>query len=1085
MEHYRADLHIHSRYSRATSKALNTRQLAAWARVKGIEVLGTGDFTHAAWRKELSDTLVRDERTGLYKLKDDSHLEREIPGLGGAPLRARTLFAPQAEISSIYKRGGAVRKIHNLVFMPTLEAAERFSQRLAKVGNLESDGRPILGLDARNLLEIVLETDPMGFLVPAHIWTPWFSLFGSKSGFDTIEECFGDLSQHIFALETGLSSDPAMNWLWSALDRYRLISNSDAHSAEKLGREANRFSGGPSYQGMYNALRGEGLGHKFLGTVEFFPEEGKYYLDGHRNCNVVLEPHESKARNAICPVCGKPLTLGVLHRVLELCDREIADQPAGQPGFTSLIPLGELIAEVLGVAPTSKKVKEFYYRCIARFGPELDILETAEVDEVKKVSPLLAEGLSRMRRGEVIREPGFDGQFGVIRVFTAHERREFHKGRSLLAPTTDAPDTTKRRLRAKSDSTTADEPDFIFSDAASGPTSEKSSGQAADAAFAQPLPALQRPKAPALNPQQRHAAEAGAAPVLVVAGPGTGKTHTLTERIASLLEKGENPRRILALTFTRRAARELEERLVARFGENSALPRADTLHALAFEYWTQAYAEAPVILAEEPATRVFREANHDAPEHKLKAAWRRICLNRERRLPHDQDHKYYHPYVKLKESWNLADFTDLLEFWLEQIQMDIYLCPYTQILLDEVQDLSALQLAVVEALLKRQSDAAGQGLFAIGDPFQSIYGFRGATSDVQAALKQTWPQLEVVTLQDNYRSGQSILDLANTIFADVPETEPKPQKLHAVSDTPGRIRLFEAPTDMSEASWIADRIRWLVGGTSHSLADQAAELHGREDDALRAALSPADIAVLVRFKALIGPIRRTLDRLGLPCSVPEAEAFWVEPRAVAILAAAGLFLGIARMPDVREIACPDKILAKGPQAVAAYLDESPPFDRIFWQSPAFRDLIKAYEEHGGWAGLLNWIHLQSLAELAGQRCEKIRIMTMHAAKGLEFRAVFLPALEDGILPFAGMNFLSGKPADEEEPDTDEERRLFYVGVTRAKELLYLSHAAKRHLYGREVRLKPSRFLDHLPLDTVKRSTLKAHSRRKEERLSLF
>jgi superfamily I DNA/RNA helicase len=280
-------------------------------------------------------------------------------------------------------------------------------------------------------------------------------------------------------------------------------------------------------------------------------------------------------------------------------------------------------------------------------------------------------------------------------------------------------------------------------------------------------------------------------------------------------------------------------------------------------------------------------------------------------------------------------------------------------------------------------------------------------------------------------------------------------------------------------------VRWLVGGTSHSLADQAAELHGREDDSLRAALSPGDVAVLVRFKGLITPIKRTLDRLGLPCSAPEAEAFWVEPRAEAILAAAGAFLGVAHMQEASEAACPDKILAKGPLAVAAYMEETPPFDRLFWQSPAFRDLAKAYEEHGGWAGLLNWIHLQSLTELAGRRSEKIRIMSLHAAKGLEFRAVFLPALEDGILPFAGMNFLRGKPADELEPDVEEERRLFYVGLTRAKDALYLSHAAQRMLYGREVRLKPTRFLDALPQDAVKRSTLKAHSRRKEKPLSFL
>ncbi len=1073
MQLFKADLHIHSRYSRATSKGLNPRLLAVWARIKGLDVLGTGDFTHPGWLEELEQELTLDSRSGLYTLKQQPRLDREVDWLSGFTITGKTLFMLQGEISSIYKRGGKVRKVHNLVYMPSLEKARQFNARLAKVGNLASDGRPILGLDSRDLLEMVLETDPLAFLIPAHIWTPWFSLFGSKSGFDSMEECFGDLSRHIFALETGLSSDPEMNWCISALDRYRLVSNSDAHSAEKLGREANIFTGDVSYEGIFRALRGEALGHKFLGTIEFFPEEGKYHLDGHRKCGVVLEPQESLARRNICPICGKALTLGVLHRVLSLADRDTPVQPPGQPGFTSLAPLTDLVSEIVDAGAGTKKVREFYAKCITRLGSELDILLDAPLEDLARVSPLLAEGVSRMRRGEVLRTPGYDGEFGVIHMFSERERKEFQKGKSLAGVDI----TPSRKKKAPRTSELA-------------PSSV-------------PLPAAtpeeKAPRAQALNPEQLAAVGAGPGPVLVKAGPGTGKTHTLVSRIVWLMEQGVNPRHILALTFTRRAARELEERLLLglgeRYGENVALPRADTLHALAFEYWSKAYEEVPTLLSEESAKRAFREANSDLPAAKLAAAWKRIARRREQMQPLDFDQSVFHNYVKLKESWNLADFTDLLDFWLEQIQSDIYVRPYTHVLVDEVQDLSALQLAVVKALLppppEGQKDGGGEGLFAIGDPNQSIYGFRGALTEVEQHLRQAWPRLEVVPLAQNYRSVQPVLDLASALFSETQD----PPRLTALSTAQGLLHLFEAPTDNSEAAWIAERVRWLIGGASHSLADSQDKGGMADLPELKAAFSPAQVAVLVRFRSLVRPLKRALDRLGLPCSAPEEEAYWVEPRVQAILQAAGAFLGISAGTAAADVPCPDNILARGPLSIQAYMQDMPPFDRLFWEGSAFRQLVKAYDEHGGWQGLLNHVSLQTRAEQAGRRSEHIRIMTLHAAKGLEFEAVFLPALEDGIMPYAGAALLTGSggrngDSDNEDPepqetDLEEERRLLYVGMTRARQALFMSFSKRRTLYGRELRLSASRFLRLLPMEQVQRSTLKAHIRTKGEQLSLL
>ena len=332
---YIADLHIHSPYSRATSPESNLAGLAGWARVKGIQVLGTGDFTHPGWFRRLKEELEPAE-PGLFRLKNEAVIASPLPGV---PHLAGTVrFLLSAEISSIYKRHGVVRKVHNLLYVPDFASAERLNAKLAGIGNIESDGRPILGLDSRDLLEILLEQAPEGFLVPAHIWTPWFSLFGSKSGFDAIEECFDDLTPHVFALETGLSSDPDMNRLISGLDRFALISNSDCHSPSKLGREANLFSTGLDFFSLRDAIKGNRR-ETFRATVEFFPEEGKYHADGHRACHVCLDPVESRRLGLTCPVCGRPLTVGVYHRLMELADREEPLYREDSPEVFSLIPL--------------------------------------------------------------------------------------------------------------------------------------------------------------------------------------------------------------------------------------------------------------------------------------------------------------------------------------------------------------------------------------------------------------------------------------------------------------------------------------------------------------------------------------------------------------------------------------------------------------------------------------------------------------------------------------------------------------------------------------------------------------------------
>ena len=416
---YCADLHTHSPYSRATSPESTLSGLAAWARVKGITVIATGDFTHPEWFRRLKDELVPAE-PGLFRLKNEAAIISPLTGV--TPLSGPVRFLLSAEISSIYKRLGKVRKVHNLLYVPDFDAAERINLRLAGIGNITSDGRPILGLDSRNLLEILLELAPEGFLVPAHIWTPWFSLFGSRSGFDNIEECFGDLTSHVFALETGLSSDPDMNRLVSTLDRFALISNSDCHSPSKLGREVNLFSTDLNFFSLRDAIKGNRR-ETFRGTVEFFPEQGKYHYDGHRTCQVCLAPHETRALAGMCcPVCGKPLTVGVHHRVLDLADREQPLHRPDAPLVFSLIPLPEILSEMLGVGPASKEVMRQYSRIIAHFGSEFTLMLQTPLDEIEHAAPLLAEAIGRIREGRVVRYPGFDGEFGVIRIFEEHEQ---------------------------------------------------------------------------------------------------------------------------------------------------------------------------------------------------------------------------------------------------------------------------------------------------------------------------------------------------------------------------------------------------------------------------------------------------------------------------------------------------------------------------------------------------------------------------------------------------------------------------------------------------------------------------------------
>lgn len=383
--------------------------MSYWGARKGIDVLACADFTHPAWFKELKEKLVL-QPNGLYKLNGATE---------------KTYFIPSTELSCIYSQGGQVRRIHLLVIFPTLDEVAKFNDQLTKEGGkLKSDGRPILGMSAEHIVEVAKQISLESIIIPAHVWTPWFALFGSKSGFDSIKECFGKQAKHIHAIETGLSSDPAMNWRLSQLDDIQIVSFSDAHSAKKMAREATVVQLSElSYDTIRSAIESPTTENKISYTIEFYPEEGKYHYDGHRDCKVRMTPAETKRAKNICPKCKKPLTVGVLNRVDELADRNEKYRPTDRPPFKSIVPLQEIIADAYGMGVNSKRVQSEFDRIVENVDTEFEVLLHTDEKEIANVANLtVVQGIMRVREGEVHILPGYDGEFGTVQIFNDDER---------------------------------------------------------------------------------------------------------------------------------------------------------------------------------------------------------------------------------------------------------------------------------------------------------------------------------------------------------------------------------------------------------------------------------------------------------------------------------------------------------------------------------------------------------------------------------------------------------------------------------------------------------------------------------------
>ncbi|MCS7082563.1 MAG: UvrD-helicase domain-containing protein [Bacteroidota bacterium] len=976
-----ADLHVHSKYSRATSRDLDLEHLAMAAARKGVRVLGTGDFTHPAWRQELRQKLEPAE-PGLFRLRSDIGrvLEAQAPGVSDVR------FLLQVELSTIYKKDGRVRKVHHLVYVPDWESAERLCAALARIGNLAADGRPILGLDSRDLLELVLTSGEGSYLIPAHIWTPWFSVFGSQSGFDRLEEAYGELTAHIFALETGLSSDPPMNWRWSALDGYRLVSNSDAHSPGKVGREACRFETELDYFAIRRALQ-TGQGHG--GTVEFFPEEGKYHLDGHRACGVRLEPTQTRALEGRCPACGRPLTIGVLHRVEELADRTRPEPPPGAARFESLVPLEEVLAELLDSAPASRAVQRSYERLLRALGPELVILREAPLEDVRRIGPpLLDEALNRMRNGRVLREPGFDGQYGVIRLFRPEERAQLQGGVlfAFSKPTERLPGPVARPQK--------------------------------DASEAQPESQEPEAQVSELDPEQARILSASCRALLVEAGPGTGKTRLLTHWIARLIQtEGIAAEACVAITFTRRAAEELRRRLSAIL-EDGHRVTTTTFHGLALivldRFAEHAGLKRPIRVATEAerlqaAVEVFRE-NQVRARIRLRKAARADVLRWRARL------------------WEqgLLDVEELLERAIRLLETDsaVRACvqaTYWAVAVDEYQDLDPEQYRFLRALVGPKTR-----LLAIGDPDQAIYGFRGGDVRFFAQFLQDFPGALSAELGRNYRNSAPILACALQVVAPV-SLRPR-RVLQAVrgSGPPVWIRGF--PNETAEAAWVAREIERRVGGVRLEAVPQAEKMPAAQE-------SFGDFAVLYRTEAQAEPLEEALARAGIPYQKRTHRPVAEHPVVRALMDA----LGAAGGPLLQRLCDLEQTLPVDPE-------------RMLWLE-RLKQLARERGEEDFW----NALALSTEVDFWDRRADRVSLLTLHAAKGLEFRTVFLIGCEEGLLP---LRFGSDEPASAEA----EERRLFFVGLTRARDQVLISYAHSRLHRGQRIRTGPSSFLRELPAE---------------------
>ncbi len=1062
-----ADLHIHSHYSIATSKNLIPEYLHLWAGLKGIKVVGTGDFTHPGWVKELKEKLEPAE-PGLFRLKDEYKKNADIQTLTSSDNEVRFLLT--SEISSIYKKDGKVRKVHNLIFAPDFKTVEKIQQKLVKIGgNITSDGRPILGLDSRDLLEIVLSCSDKSFFVPAHIWTPWFSALGSKSGFDSIEECYDDLSDHIFAVETGLSTDPPMHWICSFLDKYRLLSNSDAHSPEKLGRNANIFNTEISYNAIIDAIK-TGNPEHFIGTINLFPQEGKYHYDGHRKCNMCWSPLETLKHNEICPVCGKKITVGVMNRIAQLADRYDPLQREKRLPFYSIIPLKEIISEILEVGPSSKRVAYAYNTLLQKTGSELDLLLNLSVGEIEKASNnLLSEAIRRMRNRQVYVKEGFDGEFGKVKVFQEGEKESFGSQDLLFKHMIQAKPLRPRKL--------------INFDLKEYARLKETLVQQS------PASVENKPETWELNPEQQRASEHFSGPALIIAGPGTGKTQTLTYRIANLVQhKNINPEHVLAVTFTNKAANEMKKRLYSLLDKETDKLKVCTFHALGYSILKEQHAKIGwnkqfSILDEDDKKLVLQKIGC---EKKQIGNISEVITNAKQNLKsveeiEDKDSRdIFLKYKTILHEQNSFDLDDLI-YCPVKLFVDFpevlsqYRKKYQWCMVDEYQDINFAQYQMIRSLMPK----VNSNLCVIGDPNQAIYGFRGADVKFIRKLLKDYPEAAVYRLKKTYRCSDYILKASNEVI----DSKEFGQGLCETTQKGVKIKIVENSSEKSEAEFVARTIEKMIGGLRFfSIDSRIAD--GIEDSKIK---SLSDFVVLCRINRQIKDLEKAFNDHSIPYQTIGDTPFFKKEPVKSIID----MLKLAINPENNLLK--DKLVAKkiifykeleklnGLNINKSVKDVLITIINTYFSKKKlenetqFKNLLDLADDFGNdLEKFLQFAVLGTGVDTYKPNVENVTLMTLHSAKGLEFKCVFIVGCEDGLLPYSLFK--------NQKSDPEEERRLLYVGMTRTKRFLFLSHAKKRFILGREYHLKRSPFLSNIEKELIELS--KTDHKKKEDKENL-
>jgi uncharacterized protein (TIGR00375 family) len=1000
-----------------------------------------------------------------------------------------------------------------------------------------------LGLDARNLLEIVLETTDSGYLVPAHIWTPWFSLLGSKSGFDAVDECFEDLTSYIFALETGLSSDPAMNERVSVLDRYTLISNSDAHSPSKLGREANRFNTELSYFAIRSAMETADP-DQFLGTIEFYPEKGKYHVDGHRKCQFRSDPAKTRKLNGICPVCGNPLTLGVLYRVEELADREHGVCAGKSSPFINLIPLEDVLSEVFQVGVKTKKVNHAYHKLIQNHGSEFDILcQEPKASLEKNNIPLLAEAIVRMREGRLFFDPGYDGEFGRVRIFDPSERDTLQGQQCLFNIAEDLP--------AQYQNPVMEEPLCTGKKNLLPPKKVEEDG--VPLLFSEPQKTGFQ-----LNEEQQAAVNYGGGALLICAGPGTGKTRTITCKMAALIEtSGIAADHILAVTFTNKAALEMRHRLESMLPPGAQLPLVATFHGFCWQLLQEIYDGEPGAIVDEVGRRAVIEDAIDMVStdntgrtsgFSTKKIIDLIIRAKQQLIGPDDDlgiivekpqtHQFkevYNRYQNLLTLQELFDFEDLLfrvvkfleedRSWKNKVQKR-----FRHIFVDEFQDINATQYRLLRALASSKAQVC-----VIGDPDQAIYGFRGSEVRYFKKFIQDYKNTRVIRLTRNYRSTETLLSACFQVIENhqvkLLEEEDHARVYSDIKDGPAFISVLETTSAQAEAVAIGRTIEQMVGGMGfHSI-----DFEMLPSDRIDKEYGFADFAVLCRTGDQVQKIARKLVSAGIPCQMVSRRVLQ-HPAIAKLLAAFRVVTGQGAYADLgllTDLVSPGisketlsifkqwayarqlpldtalhsahrlpipKMSAARQQRLVAFVRWLDRLKNECADLPT-SDAIRHIASETTLSSKVEADELDRLSTLAQPYgyskkafgcalaididtdfyqpgVEKVSVMTLHAAKGLEFPVVFVAGCENRIIPYL-------RP-DRKDVDLEEERRLFYVGMTRAGRQLYLTWARRRSMYGNTRTQIISPFVMDIDQNDRKHlaSVCKAQ-RPKQEQLSLF